>query len=298
MTCQAARISMRYVTYILNFSLMIALPIALGVFLTRRFKLGWGLWGVGAVTFILSQVVHRPLNAGLTRLFAQGLLPAPPEDWALWFNAIVLGLTAGLSEETARYLVYRLWIRDARTWREALMFGAGHGGIEAIILGGLAALTTLQLFALRGADLSTFGLSAEQLLAVQRQLEAFWSAPWYATLLGALERAFTLCFHLSAAVLVLQAFTRKNLLWLGAAILWHALVDAAAVYAIGVVGPYWTEALIALFAVVSVGLIFALKPVREEAAPEWMTLPSTAPAQAADPESALRHKMDETRFSS
>jgi uncharacterized membrane protein YhfC len=287
---------MLYLAYTLNFCLMIALPIALGFFLARRFKLGWGLWGIGAATFVLSQVVHLPLNAGLTVLFAQGLLPAPPQAWSPWFNAVVLGLTAGVCEETARYLVYRLWIKEARMWRQALMFGAGHGGIEAIILGGLAALTTVQLFALRGADLSALGLPAEQLLAAQKQIEAFWSAPWYGALLGALERAFTLCFHLSAAVLVLQAVTRRNLLWLGAAILWHALVDAAAVYAVGIAGPYWTEALIGVFAGLSMGLVFVFRPARPETAPEPVTLPSTAPSQPVDPESVLRDRIEESRF--
>jgi uncharacterized membrane protein YhfC len=289
---------MLYLTYTLNFVLMIALPIALGVFLARRFKLGWGLWGIGAVTFIASQVVHIPLNLGLTALFVNKILPPPPEAWRPFFNPVVLGLTAGLCEEIARYLVYRFWIKDARTWREALMFGAGHGGLEAILLGGLAAWITIQLFALRAVDLSTLGLSAEQLVAAQQQLATAWSAPWYATLLGALERAFTLCFHLSAAVLVLQAFTRKNLLWLGAAIVWHWLVDAVAVYAVGTVGTYWTEAIIGGFAMVSLGLILGLRPAKEEPAAPVITLPSTATASAppVESESDLRRKMDETRY--
>ena len=42
---------------------------------------------------------------------------------------------------------------------------------------------------------------------------------------AAVERIFSLVFHLSAAVLVLQAFTRRNNGWLLLAIGWHALVD-------------------------------------------------------------------------
>src|SRR5688572_30652271 len=117
---------MLYLTYALNFLLMIALPILLGAFLARRLGVRWSLFGIGAVTFIASQVVHLPLNAGLTALFANQILPNPPLVWKLPFNAIVLGLTAGLCEEIARYVVYRRWIKSARTWREALMFGAGH----------------------------------------------------------------------------------------------------------------------------------------------------------------------------
>lgn len=290
---------MLYVTYTINFVLMIAMPIALGVFLARRFKLGWGLWFIGAATFLLSQVVHIPLNLGLTALFANKILPPPPEAWTPFFNPIVLGLTAGLCEETARYLVYRFWIKDARTWRAGVVFGAGHGGIEAIIVGGLAALSTIQLFVWRGVDLTTLGIPPQQLPLAQKQLADFWSAPWYASLLGALERALTIPFHVAMAVIVLQVFKRRNLLWLGVAVGAHALVDAVAVYASATVGPYWTEALIAGFSAMSVIMLFALKPALEEITPDpVITLPSTASPPRLSPESDLRRKMDDSRFSS
>ena len=128
---------MLYLTHALNGLLMIGLPLALGAFLARRLGVGWRLFWIGAVTFVASQVVHLPLNIGLTRVAAGGYLPKPPAEWKLAANAAILGLTAGLCEETARYLVYRWWLKSARTWRDGLMFGAGHGGIEAMIFGTL-----------------------------------------------------------------------------------------------------------------------------------------------------------------
>lgn len=290
---------MLYITYTLNFVLMIAMPIALGVFLARRFKLAWKLWAIGAVTFILSQVVHIPLNLGLTALFTNKILPPPPEAWRPFFNPLVLGFTAGLCEETARYLVYRFWIKDARTWRAGVVFGAGHGGIEAIILGGLVALSFVNLVVLRTMDLSTLGLPPEQLIALQKQVADYWSAPWYTTLFGAVERALTIPFHIAMAVVVLQAVRRRNLLWLLAAIFSHMALNAAALYALGRVGPYWTEAIVAGFSVMSLILLFALKPAHEEIPPAIVvTLPSTATPASATPESDLRRKMDDSRFSS
>ena len=292
---------MLYVIHALNFVLMIVMPILLGVFLARRLGLKWSLCAVGAVTFIASQVVHIPLNNGLTALFVYKILPAPPQAWKLPFNAVVLGLTAGLCEETARYLVYRYWIKSARTWREALMFGAGHGGIEAIIFGALAGVAFVQLAALRYVDVSTLSIPADQQALATKQIADYWSAPWYTSLLGAVERAFTLCFHLSAAVMVLQAFRRKNRLWLGAAIVWHAAADASAVFAVGTWGPYWTEAIVGAFAVASLIIIFALRPIGTETPPEAVSaLPSVAPARIPipDPDADLRRKMDETRFTS
>ena len=62
-------------SYPLNGLLMITLPIALGIYLTRRFQLGWRLWWIGGATFVISQVGHLPFNSSHTpRHLAHGRL--------------------------------------------------------------------------------------------------------------------------------------------------------------------------------------------------------------------------------
>ena len=185
-------------------------------------------------------------------------------------------VSAGVFEEVARYVVYRFWLRDVRSWRGALMFGAGHGGIEAILLGGLAAYALLQAIAYRGADLSSM-VPAEQLSQVEAQLNAFWSLPWHLALLGAIERLFAICFHLSASVLVVQALLRRSWIWLLLAILWHTLLDAVAVFGIETWGAYVTEGLIGLMAIASVGIIFVLRAPSDSARLEDVVAPEESP---------------------
>ncbi|HHH82625.1 MAG TPA: YhfC family intramembrane metalloprotease, partial [Chloroflexi bacterium] len=55
--------------HFLNALLMILLPLGLAIYLTRRFGLDWGLFGVGAVSFISSQVLHLPFNAWVLNPF-------------------------------------------------------------------------------------------------------------------------------------------------------------------------------------------------------------------------------------
>ncbi|MGD8237551.1 MAG: YhfC family glutamic-type intramembrane protease [Armatimonadota bacterium] len=251
---------MLYFTYALNAALMIALPLLLGVFLAKRCGMRWALFGVGAITFVASQAVHIPLNHGLTLLFAKKILPLPPLAWQLPFNAVLLGLTAGLCEEIARYVAYRRFLKDARSWREALMFGAGHGGVEAMILGALAGLGLLNMVLLRNEGLLPLSLPAETREAVRETVAGYWSAPWHASLLGAFERVWAMCLHLSLAVMVLQALTRGRLVWLGAAIGWHAAVNAIAIFGVGTWGPYWTEAALGACGLVSVAIVYALRP--------------------------------------
>jgi uncharacterized membrane protein YhfC len=151
-----------------------------------------------------------------------------------------------LCEELARYLVLRFWLKRDHSWNAALMFGAGHGGVEAVIFGSLAAIGALNIFLLSNVDPAQLGVTPDKLPAVQAQLAAAWSVPVLLPLLGAFERVSAISTHLFLSVLVMQAFTRRNSLWLAAAILWHALTDGLAVYAITTWGAIPTEALIAV----------------------------------------------------
>lgn len=275
---------------------MIFLPVLLGIYLGKKFKLPFRIWAIGAATFILSQVGHIPFNAGLTALFTKGILPVPPDNWRLIFNAVVLGLSAGLWEEVFRYLAFRFWVKDARSWGRALFLGAGHGGIEAIILGVLVLVSYVAMVALQNSNLIAL-IPTEQMGLVQQQLSAYWSAPWYATILGAVERIFAICFHLSASVLVLQVFLRKQLRWLWLAIGWHMLLDASAVFAAPTWGIYLTEVLLGLQALISLAIIFKLRTPEppEEAAEPQTEIKSIASIKMPEIDEDLE-RLEDTRF--
>jgi len=244
---------------LINALLMIAMPLVLGVILARRLRVGWRLFVVGAVTFVGSQVFHLPFNTQVLSLVIERLgLTEARAGVPLAVVALLYGLSAGVFEEVARYLVYRLHLKEVTSWGQALMFGAGHGGVEAILLGGLAAYALFQAVAYRGVDLSGM-VPPEQLELVRAQLEAYWTAPWYSTVLGAVERAFALCFHLSASLLVLQAITRKKPAWLALAVGWHALVNTVALFAVGTWGVYVAEGLIGLAALFSLWIVFTMR---------------------------------------
>src|SRR4029453_2900961 len=92
------------------------------------------------------------------------------------------------------------------------------------------------------------------------QLAAYWSVPWYAPLVGALERASALTLHLAFATLVLQAVVRRRRGGWGAAIGWHAAVDAAAVFGVTRWGLAGTEAVVVANAGVALAVVLRLRP--------------------------------------
>ena len=293
---------MLYILYPLNALLMIGMPIALGVWLARKTKAPWWLFGIGAVMFIGSQVVHLPLNYGLTALFKAIWPSAQPQPWHIPFNAIILGLTAGLCEETARYIGYRWLANKSRHWRDALMLGAGHGGTEAIILGLLVGVTFVNMVIMRPRDLTQLGLTGQTLALAQQQIAAYWSAPWYMVLLGAVERLFALSVQVSLAVLVLQVFTRNDWRWLVVAIGYHLIVDAVAV--VGVLShwsPLVIEAAVGVFALVSLAITVGLRPRGEPLVPpepELVLVPgaSESPRLAPSRESDASRQLDDSKY--
>jgi uncharacterized membrane protein YhfC len=137
----------------------------------------------------------------------------------------------------------------------------GHGGTEAILLGITVALTFVNMMVFRNIDLSTVpSIPPEQLELATQQVAAYWSAPVYMVLLGMAERVFALCLHVALSVMVLYGITYKKPIWFWLAVLWHTIVDAVAVYVGQQTGMLVVEGIIAVFAILSVGIVLSLKP--------------------------------------
>lgn len=252
---------------LLTFSIltMIFLPLLAGALLRRRFVTPWMWLCAGMLTFTLSQAVHIPLNEWLAKV---GWLQAPglPESQPAWQTALILGLTAGLCEELARAGGYAL-LKKARSLPAGLMLGLGHGGIEAMVFGGvLTAATVGALLPIlqQGLEASPYAdLPLAQAQAIESQVELLLSSPWVG-LAPLVERVVAMGLHISLSVMVLKTFQRGNPAWLLLAIVYHAVVDFAAVMARN--STQNAFALIAGFLLISLpGLLWLAWTVRKEA---------------------------------
>jgi uncharacterized membrane protein YhfC len=175
-------------------------------------------------------------------------------------NAIILGLLAGTFEETARYILFKYILKNTRSWKEGILVGLGHGGIEAVLLGILAAVGFVTMIGYRSVDLSTVpSIPAEQLELAKQQVAAYWSTPWYMALMGVVERIFAVCLHVSLSLMVLCVIVYRKPVWFWLALLWHAFVDAVAVYVGQEAGILAVEGIVAVFAIISVWIVLSLR---------------------------------------
>ena len=206
-------------------------PVALAWWLVRKYQIRWQTILIGACTFIVFALVLEPI-------LHQVVLKGPHRASIManvWYYALYGGLTAGLFEETGRFLSMKfLMKREPSTALPGVGYGAGHGGVEMLIIFGISMISNLAVAAMINAgqaDILTAKVPEEQLAQVQAQFAQLATLTPGAIAIGFWERISALILQLGLSMLVWTAVRRGGKwLWLfPAAILMHALVDAMAV---------------------------------------------------------------------
>ncbi len=235
--------------------LEILVPLALGYWIVKKFGLSWRVFGLGALFFIVVQVFHVPLVILTQTPLYFAALPFGTTA-ALAVLALYLGLMAGLFEEVGRYLVYRYLFRRQEiplTRENGLLFGTGWGGVESMIVA-LVVLAGMVSYILLTGDGGAIPLPDDPL--PQAEIEALQALTPLDILPGLAERMMTITLHIAWSLMVLAAVVYGKKALLALAILWHAAVDAAAVYLVPTQGILVTEGVIFLFAVLALAYIF------------------------------------------
>lgn len=259
------------IMFALEILIVIGLPVAAILVLGRRWGLPLKLALAGAVTFVASQLLHIPVNAFvLGRLLRLDMRPPV-------LQAIALGLSAGVFEEVARYLVLRFWQKDIRTWRQAVTYGLGHGGIEAVLIGLQVVMNVITVITITTMQDPT-ALALPD--AALEEIRAFWELPLYLPLLAAAERVMALVLHVSLSTLVALCFHRRTIWPLFAAILWHTIADATAVYIALTLNEIAAEGALMIITFLSTGIL-------------WLTYRALPPQVAAS--MALNDEADSDR---
>jgi uncharacterized membrane protein YhfC len=191
-------------------------PVLAALWWHRRTGAPFKALAAGALVFFVSQIVLRfPWQVPLGR-WVQG-----HSEWLIPF-LLFSSFTAGLFEETGRWAGYRYLLKEERSRRVAVMFGLGHGALEAILLAGVPLAGLLVGWVMASRGLVPAGPALDTL---QQQVAGidFWKVQ-----LAALERASAISAHVGLALIVLQVWTRGGMRWLVLAIFLHFAVNAVA----------------------------------------------------------------------
>jgi len=216
------------ISMVITLIICFGLPIGLAIYFYKKERIALVAVAVGALVFLVTQMFTRiPLLSYLATL-----------EWYqqmagnLILIALFLSITAGIFEEVGRYLGFKLklFLKKHLSWKNGVAFGIGHGGIEAIMLVGLAYINNLVYSFLINSGQFTETIAP----ALGPELAAYLltqltEMPAYMFLVAGLERAFTIVVHIALSLVVLIAVTKGKTIFLLYAILLHAAVNLPAV---------------------------------------------------------------------
>jgi uncharacterized membrane protein YhfC len=170
---------------------------------------------------------------------------------------IIYGIfMAGIFEETARLIGFKILKKKYGGIGTALSYGIGHGGIESVMLAGVPMLLALVAGILVNSgniEIITSKLQGKTLEAISGQIEQLADTAPYMFLIGSLERMFAITIHISLTIMVYHAVYSGKMRLFPLAILVHAIIDipAAAMQAGLLENVFIVEGLVGVCAILS-----------------------------------------------
>lgn len=245
----------------------IAIPVALYTIFRKKGANHLPFW-IGCITFVLFVFV---LEKNAFYLFMSSQV-----GQQIWSNTVLLAIVggsfAGVFEEVGRYIAFKTVLRKKRANDyNGLMYGAGHGGVEAVILLSAPLISNI-IFSLQHNAGQTSVLGGPDLA------QQLMNTPFWMMFVGAVERMIAVTIHVSFSVMVWFAAKNSKKFWLfPLAILLHTAVDALAVILSSSGMNVWLiEGVVFVMAIMSVLLAVAVWKKNHTAA-ETATVAELAP---------------------
>lgn len=220
------------IAIIITFCISTVLPVSVWVIYgcKNKGKKIWTAWLLGAAGFFVMQMMIRtPILSLISK--GQGFADFVSKKY-VWY-CIIAAFTAALSEVIARYAVAKFMSRNL-TFERSLAAGLGHGGIEAIVIIGMAYLNNL-IYAgmINGGTFDTvveqtaaLGVDTTALVNIKDSLINASSAIF---LLAGYERILTMILHVALSLVVCYFVSHKeDIKGILICLLCHTLVDFVA----------------------------------------------------------------------
>lgn len=178
------------------------------------------------ISFLLKQIIH---GAVLSTGFGAAIMANG------WLYGLYSGLVSSLLEESARIYVFKKRLAEfTDNDYNALMFGAGHGGIEAVYLLVVCMISSMQaaiMIYTGNAEVLYYGLEGEAREVAIQAVEKMVSVNPITFLMMAVERCAAILMHISLSVIIwfgVQNTGKDRWKLYGMAVGLHVLLEAVA----------------------------------------------------------------------
>ena len=226
-TVQSASIAAMVIVVLVG----VAIPIILFLVGRKKLKADIMPFFTGCAVFIVFALVLEGIINSLIFLSPAGA----KIQSNIWLYGILGGFMAGLFEETGRFAAFKTVLKKKRDKDvNALMYGAGHGGIEVFILL-VVSMSSNIVFSIMLNNGMTEVLTAgvkdtAALVQLDNVFKTLSNTAPEMFLVSIIERIGALVLHISLSVLVwFAAKNRRYILLYPLALLLHMFMDAALV---------------------------------------------------------------------
>ena len=215
----------------------VGLPIILMILLRIKTRARISTFFIGCGIFIgfaliLEQILHKIVLTAAGSILQSNI----------FLYGLYGGLAAALFEEAGRFIAMKFCMKKSLDKGNALMYGVGHGGVEAFLVVGLTSINNLLISIMinSGAiQLTMSQLEPSLQETTYEQLKALWQLPAYQFYLGGVERILAIILQICLSVFVYQAVKTGKKKFLAGAFLLHFIVDFLTVVAAGLGLPVW-----------------------------------------------------------
>ena len=190
------------------FFVTVTLIIPIGFLIYALYRRKVGLYVLGVLAFVISQMVIR---IPVINYVASN--SSTYQFWSATKPIIVitlLALSAGVAEELTRWIFMR-WLFKRKTYANGIIFGFGHGGIEALLIVGIPVVMQIHLVA------------TSQLL------------------LSGVERLCAMAIHVCLSLIVLTGIRKRAFRYLCYAIMIHTIINFTGGYLVQTQSPVIVE---------------------------------------------------------
>ena len=207
----------------------IGLPILLFILFRKKYNAKFIPMITGAAAFIVfALVLEQFVHFFVFKYF-------PLREKPLLY--IIYGIfMAGIFEETARFISFKILKKKYNGIITGLSYGIGHGGTESVLIGGVSMISCIVLSIL----LNTGNIETITKILrgpeISSQINTIVTSAPYLFLTSSIERTFALGIQIALSVIMFYSvFCPDKLLLYPLAVLLHAIIDIpAAMYQVGV----------------------------------------------------------------
>lgn len=238
--------------------LSLVFPLLLAIWFCRKYKAPVTTVLLGALTFLIFQLILRIPLLRILQSYYPGTNPNL-EGWNLVFYSFFMAFTAALFEEGGRVLVYKLFLKKKTDRINAIAFGIGHGGFEAISLVGFTYINNLILMAV--INLGILNPANDPTGALSKAADLIINTSPVMFLMAGIERVLSIILHIGFSLLVVYGLASKKTRFVLYAFLAHFVLNFPLVFIQGMAGGmYITMAYIAVLALVALYWITRISP--------------------------------------